>query len=211
MVTPPEPDYGQWFRGWGGGRLACELSRWRSPARFAALAGWWRDAPPAGGEQIAEVLEAWRASDKRLWNTQVHTAGKALRRRDDLYRQVAAILADKAGLVVVDDTDMGAVAASRSDVPAAVADPAARRRTYAAPGALRAGIVAAAAREGVPVRSVSHKGMSVIHAECGTVNECDDRFLSALVECEGCGKVYDQDANALEVVMREAHRYTSVA
>jgi hypothetical protein len=190
---------------------AADASRWRSPARFAALAGWWRAAPPVGGGQIAEVLEAWRASDKRLWNTQVHTAGKALRRRDDLYRQVAAILADQAGLVVVDDTDMGAVAASKSDAPTAVTDPAARRRTYAAPGVLRASIVAAAAREGVPVRSVSHKGMSVIHAECGTVNECDDRFLSALVECEGCGKVYDQDANALEVVMREAHRYTSVA
>ena len=190
---------------------AADVSRWRSPARFAALATWWRDAPPANGEQVVEVLEAWRASDKRLWNTQVHTAGRALRRRDDLYRQAAAILADQAGLVVVDDTDIGAVAASRSDVPAAVVDPAARRRSYAAPGILRASLVAAAAREGVLVRSVSHKGMSVIHAECGTVNDCDDRFLSALVKCEGCGKVYDQDVNALEIAMREAHRYIPVA
>lgn len=190
---------------------AADAGRWRSPARFAALARWWRAAPPVGADHLVEVLESWRASDKRLWNAQVHTTGKALRRRDDLYRQVAAILADQAGTIVVDDTDLAEVAASQSDVPAAVTDPAAKRRTYSAPGTLREAIAAAATREGVQVHTVSHKGMSVIHAECGTLNQPGDRFLTALVECEGCGKTYDQDSNALHLVMREAHRYTPVA
>lgn len=190
---------------------AADVTRWRNQARFAALAHAWRTTPPVDGGDIGAELESWRAADKRLWNTQTHTTGRALRHRDDLYRQVAAIFADQAGELVVDDTNLAAVAAKPTDLPSAVTDPAAKRRTYTAPGGLRAAILAAATRDGVTIHEVPHKGMSVTHAECGTINPADDRFLNARVRCDGCGKIYDQDENALAMILREAERYTSAA
>jgi hypothetical protein len=190
---------------------AAAVACWRNPERFASLAHSWRAAPPENGEEIAEVLEAWRAADKRLWDTATHTTGKALRHRDDLYRQVAAIIADQAGQIVVDDTNLADVARTTSNAPSTVTDPAAKRRTYTAPGSLRAAIIAAATREGVTVTEVPHIGMTVKHAACGHQNPADARYLSPYVTCDGCGSTYDQDDNALAWLMRAAPRYSPAA
>lgn len=182
---------------------AADAARWKSPGRFAALALAWRDVHPDGAAQIAAELESWRVADKRLWLSAAHGRGKALRWRDDLYRQVAALLSDQAGRIVIDDTHFGKVATAKTDVPNTVAQPASKRRAYAAPGTLRSAITAAAVRDGVSVSEVSHKGMSIVHAACGTTNAYDDRYLSTVVTCDGCGATYDQDDNALTLLLRE--------
>lgn len=85
------------------------VSQWRSPAQFAALAKAWRSEDSALGA-IGGVLEAWRKVDARLWDRQEHGHRRALGYRDDLYRQVAAAIADQACVVVVDDMDLSAIA-----------------------------------------------------------------------------------------------------
>lgn len=187
---------------------AGEVSRWKSPARFAALATAWRADPPDRGEEIAGVLEMWRAADRRLWESSEHGRRRALGRRDDLYRQVAAVLAAQAATVVVDDTgiaDLARGAVSRSDLPNQTQQAIDRRRDHAAPGFLRQAVVSAAARDGVEVVTVPAAGLSRVHANCGHENPADDRYLTRPVRCDGCGADYDPDASATVLMLRRAN------
>jgi hypothetical protein len=88
-----------------------EVRRWRSPARLAAVAIAWRDDPSRS--EIAGVLEEWRSADRKVWDGQEHGRRRALGYRDDLYRQVGALLASQAARVVVDDINVAAIAGSR--------------------------------------------------------------------------------------------------
>lgn len=159
---------------------AADVRAWRSPNRFAALALAWRDAPPPGGEDIAAIMETWRASDRLGWETCEHGRRRALGYRDDLWRQVAAELAGQAGRIVVDDTGVAALArdaVGRSALPNATQQQIDRRRGAASPGLLREQIVSTARREGVPVVTVSAFDLSRTHARCGHVNPADDRYI----------------------------------
>lgn len=187
---------------------AADATRWRNPGRFAALAMAWRDNPPSRGEQIAYVLESWRAIDKGLWNRQEGGRRKALGHRTDIYRQVAAFIADQAGVVVVDDTSIADIAARPTELPNEVEARIARRRGSAAPGELREAVRSAAVRDGVGVEVVAHKGLSRTHAACGHENPADDRYMSVGVVCDGCGRTYDQDLSATLLMLQ---RVTSTA
>lgn len=181
------------------------VRRWRSAARFAALAQAWRADPPAGGRQIADELECWRRADRALWERQEHGRGKASRNRDDLYRRVAAALCSaQVGEIVVDDTSIAVLAALPSELPAPVAAWAAQRRVAAAPGRLRAAITSAAASRGIPVSVVPAAGLSRIHARCGHDNSADDEGLGPPVVCRGCGASYDPDASATLLMLARA-------
>lgn len=181
---------------------ATNVKRWESPRRFAWLAMQWRETPPERG--IADALEAWRRADKALWQSSEHGRGKALRCRDDLHRQVAALIAGQAGRVVVDDSDIATIAARETDLPNEVEHRIARRRATAAPGLLREAIVSAATREEVPVTVVPAKGLSRVHAACGYENPADTRYLSQVVSCDGCGRTYDQDLSATALMLASA-------
>ncbi|KEP41925.1 hypothetical protein MKSMC1_29230 [Mycobacterium kansasii] len=188
-----------------------DVARWRSPARFAALAQAWRVAPPPGGQDIAGVLESWRRSDRALWERQEHGRGKAVRHRNNLYRQIAAIFADQAGRIVVDDTSVSAIAAAPTDLPTEVATRIARRRVVAAPANLRAAITSAATREGVPVSVVPAAGLTRIHAHCGYQNPADGRHIARPVLCDGCGSSYDPDASATLLMLQRVNAYPAPA
>lgn len=186
-----------------------DVARWRSPARFAALANAWRNTPPPGGREITCVLETWRRADRRLWESSEHGRRRAQRHRDDLYRQVAATISAAASQVVVDDTDVAALAyaaVDRSDLPSDQQRGIDRRRDHAAPGTLRQAVVAAAIRDGVPVTTVAAAGLSRIHARCQHENPTDDRYLSRPVLCDGCGATYDPDASATLIMLQRAVR-----
>ncbi len=181
---------------------ADDVTDWRSPARFAALAAAWRRDPPVGGHDIAAALEAWRRGDRALWEQQEHGRKKTLRHREDLYRKIAAAITGQAGRIVVDDSSVSEIAARPSDLPADVAARIAHRRTVSAPGSLRAGISAAATRQGRPVTAVPAAGLSRTHAGCGHENPADDRYLSRPVTCDGCGATYDPDASATLLMLQ---------
>lgn len=193
-----------------GDITAADVKRWESPRRFAWLASYWRDTPPPAGAEIAAQLEAWRQIDKRLWDSSEHGRSRALGHRDDLHRNIAAVIAGQAGHVVVDDIDIAGIAAREVvDVPAAVETMWARRRSVASPGGLREKVVAAAVRDGVPLTVAPHKGLSLSHS-CGHENPVPDGLIPRLVTCEGCGREYDVDRNATWAMLR-AVRATSTA
>jgi hypothetical protein len=123
-----------------------QVRRWRSPARLAAVAIAWRDDHSRG--VIAAVLEEWRSTDRKAWDGQEHGRRRALGHRDDLYRQIGALLAAQSAHVVVDDINIAAIAGSRlfpDDVPASLQQRIDRRRFHAAPASCVTRSAAAAA------------------------------------------------------------------
>lgn len=180
---------------------AATVRQWKSPQRFASLALAWKDS----GTEIADILWAWHSLDRKQWAQQENGRRKALGHRDDLYRQIAAVISDQTGRVVVDDTSVAQLSAhtlERSELPNNVQQKIDRRRDHAAPGGLRAAVVATATRDGVPVTVVPAAGLTRTHSRCGHVNPSDDRYLSNPVRCDGCGAMYDQDRSFVALMLR---------
>ncbi|OBJ10894.1 hypothetical protein [Mycobacterium sp. 1465703.0] len=113
-------------------------------------------------------------------------------------------LVNQCGRIVIDDTNISEVIQNtldRSDLPNDLQQRIDRRRDYAAPGALRSSIVAAAERDAVPVTVVSAAGLSRIHAGCGYENALDRRPRQRLIVCGGCGRTYDPDLSATMLML----------
>lgn len=182
---------------------AAEVMQWRSPARFARLALSWRDS----GTEISAQLEAWRRTDRLLWQQQGHGRARALRHRDDLWRQGAHTLVSQCGRVVVDDTNVADLIrrlVQRSELATDTQREIDRRRDHAAPGMLRQTIIAAATRDEVPVTVVPAAGLSRTHAGCGHENDVDTQNRRRLLTCEGCGRRYDPDLSATLLMLHRA-------
>lgn len=179
---------------------AGEVARWRSPSQFASLARAWSERCPTGAEKLLAALFHWR----RRWQDQENLRARTLRRRDDMWRNIAAILADQCGQVVLDGTRILSTARPPSDRPDHVEATIAQRRALAAPGRLRSAIMNACNRDGVAVRVVSADGLSRIHARCGHENPGDDRYVSRPVRCDGCGSDYDPDQSATALMLERA-------
>lgn len=195
-VPPVEGD------GWPS---AVDVARWRSPARFAALAIRHRDAPPPGREAALADLERWRVWDKRRWNAEAHGRDGVIGRRRDAYAVAAAWVTRVAGRVVVDDMSVAEVAPRSAPgldaAPTAMEAAAGSQRVHAAPGWLRGRLRATCAREGVEVVTVPHEGITRTHYRCGHVNPADHDYTRRLVACLGCGAQYDQDRSATLMVL----------
>lgn len=183
---------------------AGHVAQWRNPGRFVRLARAWQEHPPDDTTEIVEALAEWARQDRIDWTIEARTRSKALRYRDDAYAQIAALITDYAGRIVLDDTNLTRVAAAPNTLPSAVTEEAAHRRTIAAVGQLRAMLAADARREGVPILEVDPDGISKTHHQCGHRNPADDRWLNQTVTCDGCGATYDQDTNAISHLITQA-------
>jgi transposase len=95
-------------------------------------------------------------------------------------------------------------ARERRELPTDVQRGIDRRRDQAAPGTLRQLIVAAAARDNVPVIVGPATGLSRTHARCGHHNAADNRDRKRLIECSGCGRTYDPDLSATVLMLARA-------
>lgn len=183
---------------------------WRATGRFAALTRRWAVVAPQGdgAEEILDMLRVWARQDLHLWDWEAHERQQIMLRRDDRWRSVARWLAEYAGRVVVDDTNL-AVLRRRSDV--ADDDPvmtgerqqqARARAALAAPGELRACIQGAADRDGVAVAVVDAAFLTRTCPRCGHVGDADARYAaSAVVACPSCGGRYDQDRSAATLML----------
>ncbi|KMV19589.1 hypothetical protein ACT17_05930 [Mycolicibacterium conceptionense] len=187
---------------------AGNVRMWKSPNRFAWLARVWADDESVSTD-IREALAQWRHQDWISWHHQEGGRRRSAAQRLDVYRQVAAVLVSQAGRLVLDDTSYADIAqrsatTKTEELPNETAARINRRRAHAAPGELRQTLVAAADRDAVPVDTVSHTGVSVVHAKCGHENPSDGRFMSVVVACDGCGEKYDQDESALTHMLTRA-------
>jgi len=188
---------------------AAEVARWHAPARLVIwarrIAERTSQPIPASLEVLFAQVEQWRREDRHLWERQTHGRDKALGRRDDAWRRVAAWLALTSGQIVLDDTVLTELSRTEATpIPQQVVAVASRQRMDAAVGRLREQIKTAAAREGVAVTLVSHLGLGRIHAACGYENPTDEVRRSADITCGGCGLRYDRDRNAVRLMLGAA-------
>lgn len=135
------------------------LPQWKSPARFAALARWWRDHRIDGDAGIVEALEAWRKQDKHLWLYETGARRSAIARRREQYRRLAANLAARYDVLVVERLALDKTIAipapesERDNVPQGR-----RQQVQTAPSELRSALVNAFTSRGRTVVSVPAGG-----------------------------------------------------
>jgi hypothetical protein len=201
---------------------AARLAHWRSTYRLAALVVEWRDKRIPGDdvphpdaarlrallqldaqhygrpESVFELCEAWRRKDKHLFDWLSFTRVRAIRRRDDVYRNFAAMLRRRyqfAGAEKLNLPDL-------KELPQPEEDPvdAATRKNIglAAPGRLLALL-----GESMEVRKVSAVDTTRRHFECGQYSgESDPKLL--MHTCQHCHVMFDQDRNAAKNLLRAA-------
>lgn len=135
------------------------LPAWRSPARFAALARWWRDHRTVGDETVVAALETWRARDRHLWLYETGCRRGALAHRREVYRQLAAQLARTADVLVIERLDLRGLATIPGPDSERESHPRARaQRQAVAPSELRDACVQAVQARGGRVVTVAPTG-----------------------------------------------------
>ena len=175
------------------------LRQWRSPARLAALALRWRDARVTGDGDAFAALEAWRVQDRHLWEWERNERLQLIGRRNDAWRVVGAWVASFAATLRLGAWHITSVR-RRPDVGTEDDEQARAARhnaTVAAPGALRAAVVAAAQREGATIEQGDPAWLGTTHVTCGAeAADRDEAAARITLWCETCQVGFDQDVNA---------------
>lgn len=188
LLPAPPP---QWL-----GEATQNLVQWRSPARLSAVAWAWREQRFDGDAEIFAELDAWRKQDRHLLQWESHERAKTLRRRRDIYRNIAHRIATKYGRVVLEKFDLRQVARLPAPEGATPGNPAARgQRQVAAISELRQCITSACAARGVEVVTVDGAYTTRACHACGVVRKWD-AATNVTHACDACGAVWDQDDNA---------------
>lgn len=135
------------------------VSQWRSPVRLAALALWWREHRQPSDDEAYAALEEWRKQDKHLWLWETGARRRGIARRRDQYRVLAAQLARRYGVLVIERLNLATLAripeidSERDDVPQGRS-----QRVEAAPSELRSALVQAFASRGGRIMTVPATG-----------------------------------------------------
>jgi transposase len=186
------------------------IRKWKSPGRLAALVANWRTETPPEAHGLLAELEEWRSQDKHLWEWECNERHQTTRHRDEVWRNVASWLTTTNSMIIVDDSSMADLrrkgpVEQDPNLPGPVEDAARARAAMVAPGRLRDLVTAAAARRGVTVTAVPAAGLSRVCAGCGHKGDGGTaQAASSLIVCDGCGKTYDQDQNAVRHMLTRA-------
>lgn len=190
------------------------MHAWRSADRFRALAFRWRaerfpsdtlgfnvlEGGTDGKNGWRDERDSWRYRDEHLERYQTGTRRHALLRRREHYRITAARLAATYKTLVIDDSDLSTFQRSpRPESEAVDKAPIKYQQTVAAASELRLSLVNAFG----PARVVKISPSTVACHHCGTINEWDRANAERLHSCTGCGKTWDQDANACRNMLRQ--------
>lgn len=139
------------------------LGQWRSPARFAALAYWWRENRIKGDEGFFAELDAWRKQDKHLWQWEANQRRKSLLRRREDYRVLAADFARKYGILVLERLNLSDMARIPAPEANTKSHPQARSQRFeTAPSELRQALILAFKKNGRRIFTVEAAGPAVL-------------------------------------------------
>lgn len=171
------------------------LVQWRSAARLTSLVYRWRDNRFMGDLEGYDMVEAWRYKDHHLWSWETSQRTGALRHRREVYRVFASKLVREYGTVVIENFNKSAVA--RLPLPEDSPDNMTARsnRQLAAVSELCLTIKNACGREGVRLIEENPAFTTKTCNVCGLVSNFDAE-ANVSHGCDGCGSVWDQDANA---------------
>ncbi len=199
----------QWFLDRGKG-----LSQWRAPRKLQRLVDTWKKEENRleGDVQVLTDLLAWAKQDRHLATWEAHMRDRTIAHRREVWRQIAAELARTYQTILVEDGlcrsegREGQMKISDIDgwekLPPEDGDPhegreQRRQARMAAPGELRLAITHAVHKTASTVIDVARAKKSTTEcAWCGHVQKRVDFAASISIQCEGCGRIWDQDANA---------------
>jgi hypothetical protein len=171
------------------------MAQWRSQARLLALALRWKDNRFEGDAEAFSAVWAWRKQELHLWSWEAHQRQKALRHRQDIYRNAGATLSRQYGQVVFEAFDIRDVA--ERPAPEAPEDERSERaranRQRAAVSELRLVTTQAFLARGgtAPKRNPAYTTKTC--NGCGSIEEVSPDLMHT---CSSCGRVWDQDLNA---------------
>lgn len=190
------------------------LDKWRSADRFRRLAFYWRDHRFHGDDEMYNRIDghktehartAWRYRDEHLERWESNGRRKALRRRRETYRIIAAQMADRYRILVIDDVDLRDFQRSPRPEEERVEFAAVKHaQRLSAPSELRGVLMNAFGAE----RVIKHAGADrtrVCHG-CGTLNEWNRSESGRLHVCHHCKRQWDQDANFCRNLLAEHAR-----
>ncbi len=146
---------------------------------------------------LAVYLELWRQKNRHLWQWEAQQRLKATAHRNELFRIWSRRLADRYAEIRIEDFDLRKMAKTPEPDEESRTKDFRVTRAAAAPGEFRARLAEVAASK--IVKAPAH-GNTVICFECRFLNE---RPLTRLMVCVGCGKAMDQDANNCHNQLRE--------
>jgi hypothetical protein len=200
-------DLRPWLAGWiceyGSEALrerAPNVGQWKSPARFVALAWWWRGNRFDGDAETFKVLEKWRYRDYHLWQYEANQRTGALRNRREEFRILAARLADHYATAVVEKFDLRKMAQLPDLLDDGSDNPNARsNRHRVAVSTFRDAVKNAFAARGGKVVEIPAELTTMTCAECGAVEEFD--AAANLQWMCANGHTWDQDANAARNIL----------
>lgn len=190
------------------------LPQWRAPRKMQRLIDTWsKEANRFDGDgEILEALRAWAKQDRHLGSWEAHMRDRTIAHRREVWRQVAAELARTYQTILVEDglcrspgreQQLKIVDISGWDkLPPEDGDPhegreQRRQARMAAPGELRLAITYAAHKTATTVVDVARSKKSTREcAWCGHDNAHADFAASIMIQCAGCRRTWDQDANA---------------
>jgi Putative transposase DNA-binding domain len=183
------------------------LRQWRSPRKMQGLVDRWRregERPPEDGVIVGR-LEAWARHDRHLHRWQETQRDRIYAHRKETWRVIAAELANRYATIVVEETKYPEIDGWEQPAPED-GDPSdgreqRRMSRLSAPGELRAAIVFAASKRGA--RTIVGKTRRITQdcAWCGHEDEFD-AAASITHRCGGCGRSWDQDANACRNLLK---------
>lgn len=176
------------------------LSQWRSIGRLASLVHRWRDERFVGDAEAFERLEAWRRQDRHLWLWESSQRTGGHRRRNDVYRRMAAELAERYDVLVLETFDLRDVS-QRNELGKLRGDndAAQSNRHLAAPGWLRTCLKQAFAARGGRHEKVDGAYSTHTCPMCGLVAKFDAAPMISWA-C-ACGAIHDQDESAARVLL----------
>jgi hypothetical protein len=187
------------------------IDKWRSQARLVKLIRRWQAERFAGDEAVMglagrwdkqnkRVIEGsgllgWRYHDHHLWEWETSQRTKSIGHRNELYRIVAATLANQYDAIVFEDIRLNNMAKGKV---------AGSNRFLSSPSDLRNACKNAARTYGKKYDEVVAAGTSKLHATktdgsvCGYFNDLGPRLEYS---CEGCGEELDRDENAAKNIL----------
>ena len=175
------------------------IANWHSIARLAGLIRRLKAEPgddPARTTLI-ERLKVWRRRDMHLWQYQEGARKHAYRHRRDIYRNLACALSRRYQTLILEDMNLAEMKehAPPEEGPK-VTTPADVARDVVAPGELRLQLAQAFRARGGKVVLIPAEYTTRICSWCAYNNVDVDTAKSVVIECEGCGRAWDQDENA---------------
>jgi len=202
--------------------IASRADRWLKPGLWLEALGCWL-AEPETMPGFVSILEAWARADRRPWFKESNLRRKAIARRDDAYKNVAALFAEVAGVLIVDDMDISQLARKKkgddddedgrddNDMVAEQRKQGALHRVDAAPASLRAYCVTAAEREGALPRPVSSLGAySSTHFADGADNKDVKPVDGVWIHCTAGNHRYHKEHSTTANMLKLAHEEATV-